>query len=462
METRVNSISRSTLAIATLVAATSACSEPAGPGEAGPAKMEAKSLVTQTGVVGQPVADLPTVLITNAAGHPIEGVSVTFVLFGGDGSIAGEPVMTNAQGTARLSAWILGRKSRVYSVVARSQTLEAQFNATAVPGFPAAIDKIAGNNQIASGFTSAPLRPTVQVNDEFGNGVSGVSVSFTITSGGGRLEYDTGVTDGSGAASPGMWTVGQRGPQSLVASAASIGSTTFVATAIGGNGQCELPDLLPQNAEIRPSLTQSSCVSVTGEYFSWYSIDVTESRPWNYLMRSTQFDPFLELRDINGNTVASSRKHEGAPDALMQAMVPPGRYTLVTTTSKPGVLGAYGVKHFNAPSQANGCDGMYVMKGTAIATVLIPGICHPVDQQHSAIYRIYLTEGASMQVKLLDRSYAAPNFEISTEAGTVLQQSANTAFYEQTAVFTAPASGVYVVRVYSDYEDGFEYTIDFQ
>lgn len=392
----------------------------------------------------------------------MKGVPVTFVLLGGDGSIGGDPVVTNDQGIAKLSAWTLGKRSRVYTVHARSQPLDIQFDATALPGIPARMEKIAGDDQVASESTSVPLRPTVKVTDEFGNATAGVTVDFAIASGGGRIDNDRSISDALGAASPGVWTVGSRGPQSLVASAGSLGSTTFVATAIGGNSVCEAPDRLPPDVQIRAFLTNSSCVTASGEYFSWYSIDITTASAWYFLMRSPEFDPYLELRDTNGKIVASNKNRDWGDDALLQAMLVPGNYTLVTTTSSPQMLGSYSLKYFASTFEPNGCEGMYVMKGTSLSTSLTAGVCPTATHSSSAVFRIYLTEGASIDVRLQDRSYSGPDFEISTTGGAVLTKGIQVAPYDDAAVFTAPASGVYVIRVYSDYEDGFEYTVDFQ
>ena len=453
---------RSILPFAVLIAAATACSETSGPGKTGPARIEAKSSLSQTGIVGEPAKEMPTVLVTNALGHPLENVAVTFVLFGGSGSISGDLVTTDAHGIARLGEWILGTTASAYSVAARIPSLEVRFNAAASASSPARIEKIAGDNQVASTSTSVPLRPTVKVSDKFGNPVPGVPVKFEIAGGGGRIERDSDITDAYGSANPGTWVVGDRGPQSLIASSGSLGSTTFAAVSIGGNSGCGVADVLPQDAPIRGSLTNASCVSETGEHFSRYMVEVPATRPWYFVMTSTEFDPYLELRDDNGSIVANNKNRGGGRDAVIHAALPPGRYTLVTKGIKPDAVGSYNLQHFNLPLQTSGCDGMYVMKGTSLVTTLFPGTCKVANQANSAVYRIYMREGASVSVSLDHRSYSAPQFEILTESGAILEKSISPDFYRETVLFTAPSTGVYVVRVYSDEDDGFEYTIGFQ
>jgi parallel beta-helix repeat protein len=88
-----------------------------------------------------------------------------------------------------------------------------------------------------SGQTGQPVaaedRPTVRVLDEFDNPVSGVTVSFEVTSGGGSVSGATQVTDSAGHAQVGSWTLGADSIQTLIASAPGLSGSPveFTATA---------------------------------------------------------------------------------------------------------------------------------------------------------------------------------------------------------------------------------------
>jgi hypothetical protein len=95
----------------------------------------------------------------------------------------------------------------------------------------AEMTRVAGNN--ASGFAGnfTPTLPIVRVQDGDGAPVPGVSVTFSVASGGGTVAFPTATTDDSGRASPGAWRFGSAGTQGLTASASGYQSVTFAATA---------------------------------------------------------------------------------------------------------------------------------------------------------------------------------------------------------------------------------------
>jgi lysophospholipase L1-like esterase len=63
----------------------------------------------QSATVGTAVSIPPAVLVTDAAGNPVEGVSVTFAITAGGGSLAASGIVsTDADGIATSPAWTLG------------------------------------------------------------------------------------------------------------------------------------------------------------------------------------------------------------------------------------------------------------------------------------------------------------------------------------------------------------------
>ncbi len=62
----------------------------------------------QTASVGQAVAVPPAVRITNAAGAPVAGVTITFAVTGGGGSLTGPTPATGSDGVAAVGSWVLG------------------------------------------------------------------------------------------------------------------------------------------------------------------------------------------------------------------------------------------------------------------------------------------------------------------------------------------------------------------
>ena len=82
------------------------------------ASMVAASPTTPSGFLGNFLAALPEVRLTDAVGNPVGGQSVTFEVTGGGGQLAGAAGLTNYDGRVAVGAWRLGG-------AAASQTLQA-------------------------------------------------------------------------------------------------------------------------------------------------------------------------------------------------------------------------------------------------------------------------------------------------------------------------------------------------
>lgn len=91
----------------------------------------------------------------------------------------------------------------------------------------------AGNNQSATAGTAVTTPPSVKITNAAGQGVSGITVNFAVTAGGGALTGATQVTNTSGIATVGSWTLGAiAGANSLSATASGVTGSpqTFSAT----------------------------------------------------------------------------------------------------------------------------------------------------------------------------------------------------------------------------------------
>ncbi len=74
----------------------------------------------QSASTGAAVKIAPSVLIRDAKGHPVPGVSVTFAVATGGGSVAGSPVKTDAAGIAAVTSWKLGTTAGANTLTATS------------------------------------------------------------------------------------------------------------------------------------------------------------------------------------------------------------------------------------------------------------------------------------------------------------------------------------------------------
>jgi hypothetical protein len=211
-----------------------ACSDSSGPTVGPPAVIVAVMGNEQSGQAGAPLGTPVTVRVNDSQGQGVAGVVVTFAVQDGGGSVSAGQAQTDAQGQAQ-TVWTLGTQAgaeqRMVASFPRASggTAVVLFRATATAGPPVALVKAGGDNQ--HGGTAAPLTDSlaVRVTDQFGNGVQGITVTFTAAAG--SVSPTTRTTDAQGFART-RWVLGpSQGVWQAQASAGSLPGVTFTATA---------------------------------------------------------------------------------------------------------------------------------------------------------------------------------------------------------------------------------------
>ena len=167
--------------------------------------------------------------VVDQANNPIQGVTVTGTATNGGSAVFNSP-LTDFSGNVTLTRWTLGTVAgpQTMSVTVAGLT-PITLSATALPAAPVAL--VATNTTALTGFASgaASAAPAVRVVDPFGNVVPGVSVGFSVFSGGGTLATPTtSVSNASGIATAGTWTLGRTLALQSVR-AAITGASTIVA-----------------------------------------------------------------------------------------------------------------------------------------------------------------------------------------------------------------------------------------
>jgi adhesin/invasin len=138
----------------------------------------------QSAVAGQLVVNAPSVVVRDSRGYPVSGVSVTFSIGSGGGSVFGPTSVTNTAGNATVGGWRLGSTAGAQSMVARLNDLpDVVFAATALPWAASQILAVSNTavGPLAVAFAQAsPSLPSVRVTDALGNPVGGVLVTFEL------------------------------------------------------------------------------------------------------------------------------------------------------------------------------------------------------------------------------------------------------------------------------------------
>ena len=192
---------------------------------------------SQSATVGTAVTTLPSVIVNDGNNTPVSGVSVTFAVATGGGSVTGASATTNASGIATVGSWTLGTTAGSNTLTATSGSLSGSpvtFTATGTAGAATQIAVNAGNSQSATVGTAVTTLPSVIVKDVNNNPVSGVSVTFAVATDGSSGTGLSATTGSNGIATVGSWTLGPTaGSNTLIATSGSLSGSPVTFTATG-------------------------------------------------------------------------------------------------------------------------------------------------------------------------------------------------------------------------------------
>lgn len=214
----------------------------------------------QTGTVGTALPLRPTLQVADRFGNPLPGIPVLFEITAGGGTVQGGSTTTGSGGVAIAGSWTLGTLAGPQTLSATVAGLEPlTVTATANPGPVASALAQGAGMQIATVGTAVMDPPRVRVEDAYGNPVPEVSVTFSLAgapdleASPGAIEGADALTNESGIASAGSWTLGTVvGPYSSKAEVVGLPNPVdFSAIA--------LPDA-PAVLEIRVGMNQAAPV----------------------------------------------------------------------------------------------------------------------------------------------------------------------------------------------------------
>ena len=191
----------------------------------------------QTGTSGTALANAFTVEAVDGSGNPASGVPVTFSVTAGSGTLTNTATTTNSQGLASTTL-TLGPSAGANTVTAVSGTLAGSpitFTATATAASTTAssLVLVSGNSQSGNAGQALANPFTVKANDTHGNPVSGVTVIFAITAGGGGLSATAVTTNAQGQASATLTLGTAGGTNTVTATSGTLSGSPITFTATG-------------------------------------------------------------------------------------------------------------------------------------------------------------------------------------------------------------------------------------
>ena len=272
------------------------------------ASIGAASVTDQSGTTSATVGAPPSVLVLDDLGNPVSGVSISWAVTAGGGSVnTTGATTTNASGLATLTSWTLGASAGLNTVTATSAGLSGSpvtFNANASASAPTQIAVTGGGAQTGVTAGSAASATTVTVRDAGNTAVQGVTVSAVVTTGSGSLNQASGVSNASGQVAFTYTTFTTVETATLTFSFTNAGgtvvsTTTTIASAAGTKSKLAL--------QTQPSSSGSSGTALSQQ-------------------------PIVLIQDANSNTVLT------ATDTITAA-VQSGNATISGGSTKAAVAG---------------------------------------------------------------------------------------------------------------------------
>ena len=202
-------------------------------GQVGPvATITAVSGTKQKGTVGTTLSAPIVVSAKDAFANLEVGVPIQF----SDGNVGGvfsqpNPVTTGSNGQASIT-YTLPLKAQTVTVTAANGTASAKITETAAAGPAALVNLIQGNNQSAHVKNKLPKTLIVSVTDQYGNGLSGLTVNFTDNGAGGTFSNSAPVTSTTGQVSVTYTTGATPGSITIDASYGTLSPAVFGETVL--------------------------------------------------------------------------------------------------------------------------------------------------------------------------------------------------------------------------------------
>lgn len=320
--------------------------------------------VAGNGQTAKVLTALPQALqvkIEDRLGNAIAGATVTYTVVNGGGTLSAATATTTSGGVASVQ-WTLGRTSGTQQSVSAAVAGNggtALFTAMGLPDDPR--EMITAPNVLANGQrvkfgTAVPIRPAVKVVDQYGNGIAGRTVTFTVTAGGGSVTGASVATDASGIATVGSWTVGSAiGTNTVQASTTGLSPITFTVQSILDPCTAEGATPIAVGDSLIGSLTDTDCTwtrppgsDSENDRYDYYLLTLASQTA--VIIEMTKVtgieDPYLFLYNaVTGDSInANDDIVSGVQrDARLTSTLNPGSYLIRATTWGPGERGTYAI-----------------------------------------------------------------------------------------------------------------------
>ncbi len=389
---------------------------------------------------------LPAVLVTDQYQKPMAGIVVRFRLVGQErGSLTGDSVVTGASGRASPGKWLLSTTTGTNRLLVTASTLQLSFYAEAVAGPTAVIVKAGGDNLSASVGSQVSQAPVVRLEDKYRNPVPNVAVTFAISTGSGTLKNAVVLSNSSGLASVGSWTIGSLGGTKLSARVEGLEPVAFSAY---GAPNCSTAATITIGESKTASLNESGC-PVGGERVeNVYTLSLTHSglSVFSFQQESGDFQSRFILTTGAGVTIAEAEDSTGTGRATLKALLWAGEY--VVHVSSAGTIngGTYRLESKLEGYDVTNCERVFVQSPINLIQSTSSSDCLSTDQRYYDEYVVHFDVGDTIQLAMNYVSGAA-RMDMFSAAGEYIGGEQTTAYYDESAsLVVVPRSGFYTIR----------------
>lgn len=357
-----------------------------GSGPVTAASMSAPGGTSLNGTVGQAI--LVEVVVTGSNGKPFAGGVVSFSVTSGGGSAS--PSSANTDQTGKVSTtWTLGTTSGAQGLSASATGASIQFTAQAAAGLPSSVESVSSfPGQFLPGQPLAQPA-TFVVRDQFNNAVSGVSVTFTASSGGSANPPQR--TTGSDGRVSTTWTLGPvNGTQTLFAAASGVNQASVTAEAYD---PCLDAKSYAIGQTANGTITSSSCeIEFDNEvrFADLYRFSLANSGAYRFTLTATFQNPFFLLFDpgaVAGKTAGFGE------DLVVKAFLDDGGSTKTYfpwVASDAGGVGSYTLSSGTTLSSMQNCEDWVSTKVLSTNQAIGPTDCI-LTYQGQTYYGDFLT-----------------------------------------------------------------------
>jgi len=333
------------------------CGDSSGPGRVA-SSFTANSATTQTASSGTEVAEPPSVIVRDQNGAVMAGVSVTFAVTAGGGSVTGSTVVSSPAGVATVGSWTVGTAEGVNTVTATSGTLSLAFTANSVDPCVIGVTHSIGGTTNGELTASDCRFPDGSFVDLIG---AVLTTAGTYTFSQSSSSFDTflvlfdvngnpiGVNDDFAAGSDSrIKAVLPAGNFVLAANSydADVLGPYTLTSALDASEVTDCENVfVVRGITTTQTLQTSDCQRTGGYYGDQFFIYVVPGQPVTVSMSSAAVDSYIVIHDTHGAVLIVNDDKDPATKDAQVAFTPSveGFYGILASSGNVGATGTYTV-----------------------------------------------------------------------------------------------------------------------